>query len=449
MSAQATPGPRAPVTLRSLIPAVFLPATLYGLGQGAAAPLIAITARELGASFSLAGVIVAVLSVGQVVGNLPAGRLVGVLGERGALLAASVLAVLAAVGCALASNLPTLAASVLVAGLANSVWGLARQTFLTEVVPLRLRARAMSTLGGVVRIGSFAGPLIGAGALLLLGPRGGYWVQVLAILAAGTIVLVLPDVERRRTRAGAGAPARPLRMFVEHRRLFATLGTSAVLVGAIRASRQVVVPLWGDHLGLDPAVTSLIYGVSGALDMLLFYPAGRVMDLYGRRFVAVPSMLVLGVSCLLLPLAGGPVSLLLVAALMGVGNGMGSGIMMTLGADLAPPDRRPAFLAAWRLCVDTGGSTGPLLIGAGAALSLGFAIAGMGVIGLLAAAGLGRWIVEPDRADLAAGGRGRVAGADLPVGGPAIVLSRDESGRTRQAVPSAVSGPKQPDGGSR
>ncbi|APU14751.1 MULTISPECIES: MFS transporter [Actinoalloteichus] len=397
MSAQETPGPQTPVTLRSLIPAVFLPASLYGVGQGAAAPLIAITARELGASFSIAGVIVAVLSVGQVLGNLPAGRLVGLIGERGALLVASGLAVLAALGCVLAPNLPTLAASVLVAGLANSVWGLARQTYLTEVVPLRLRARAMSTLAGVVRIGAFVGPLVGAGALVLLGPRGGYWVQVLAVLVAGTIVLALPDVARRRAPSEVRAPVGPLRMFGRYRRFFATLGASAVLVGAIRASRQVVVPLWGDHLGLDPAVTSLIYGVSGALDMLLFYPAGRVMDLHGRRFVAVPSMLVLGVSCLLLPLTGGPVTLLLVAALMGVGNGMGSGIMMTLGADMAPPAERPAFLGAWRLCVDAGGSGGPLLIGTGAALSLGFAVAGMGVVGLLAAAGLGRWIVEPDR----------------------------------------------------
>ncbi|MBB5908642.1 MFS transporter [Actinoalloteichus hymeniacidonis] len=386
-----------PVTLRSLIPAVFLPATLYGFGQGAAAPLIALTARELGASLFVSGLVVTLLGFGQILGNLPAGRLVGVIGERSALLAATGLAVLAAIGCALAPNLWLLGLAVLLAGSANSVWNLARQTYLTEVVPLRLRARAMSTLGGVVRIGAFAGPLVGAGALLL-GSRGGYWVQVVAVAVAGTIILVLPDVDRH-SRARNGGRVRPLRMFRDHRRLFATLGTSALFVGAIRASRQAVVPLWGNHLGLDPAVISLIFGLSGALDMLLFYPAGRVMDLYGRRFVAVPSMLVLGLSYLLLPLTDGAVGLLAVAALMGIGNGLGSGIMMTLGADMAPPNARPAFLSAWRLCVDTGASLGPLLIGVGSVVSLAASVASMGVVGLLASAGLGRWIVEPDRAD--------------------------------------------------
>ena len=49
-------------------------------------------------------------------------------------------------------------------------------------------------------------------------------------------------------------------------------------------------PLWADHLGLDAATTSLIYGLAGGIDMLVFYPAGKVMDRKGRTWVAVPSM---------------------------------------------------------------------------------------------------------------------------------------------------------------
>ncbi len=50
-------------------------------------------------------------------------------------------------------------------------------------------------------------------------------------------------------------------------------------------------------------MTSLIFGVSGALDMLLFYPAGKVMDRFGRLWVAVPSMLTMAVGLAVLPLA--------------------------------------------------------------------------------------------------------------------------------------------------
>jgi hypothetical protein len=48
---------------------------------------------------------------------------------------------------------------------------------------------------------------------------------------------------------------------------------------------------------------------------------------------------------------------------------MSNGLVMTLGADVSPPDRRAEFLAAWRLTHDTGSLTGPLVVGAVAAVS--------------------------------------------------------------------------------
>jgi hypothetical protein len=58
-------------------------------------------------------------------------------------------------------------------------------------------------------------------------------------------------------------------------------------------------------------------------------------------YVAVPTMIVLGLGFLLLPLTTGPTSVGLVAALMGLGNGISSGIVLTLGADAAPPGSCP------------------------------------------------------------------------------------------------------------
>jgi len=51
------------------------------------------------------------------------------------------------------------------------------------------------------------------------------------------------------------------------------------------------------------------------------------------------------------------------AALIGLGNGLGSGTMMTLGADLAPPGATGEFLGLWRLVGDVGGVGGPLAVG--------------------------------------------------------------------------------------
>ena len=303
---------------------------LYGIGQGAVAPAIALSARELGASLGAAGLVVAVLGVGQIVGDVPAGALASRIGERRAMLLAVAVAVGALAGCVAAPSVVALAAAVFVLGLANSVFGLARQTYLSEVVPLHLRARALSTLGGTLRIGMFVGPFLAAPFLRLGGTDAAYALHLVVAVARGAGAARSSRTSPGRRRAGPGTrrgAARPASApwSARHRRVLLSLGTAVLLVGAVRASRQAVIPLWADHLGLDAATTSIVYGVSGLLDTLLFYPSGKVMDVRGRAFVAVPSMAVLGLAHLLLPLSGGLRSLLAVAVLMGVGNGMGAG----------------------------------------------------------------------------------------------------------------------------
>lgn len=141
------PGP-----LRRLAVPVLLPTALFGLGQGAAAPLIALQARELGASVAVAGLVVAVLGVGQVVGDLGAGRLVARLGERTAVLLGTGVGVAGGVLCLAAGTPLLLGAGVGLVGVAAAVWGLARQAYVVDVVPAPSRARALSGMAGVMRI---------------------------------------------------------------------------------------------------------------------------------------------------------------------------------------------------------------------------------------------------------------------------------------------------------
>ena len=85
-----------------------------------------------------------------------------------------------------------------------------------------------------------------------------------------------------------------------------------------------------------------------------------------------------------------------VGALLGFGNGMGSGIVMTLGSDFAPASGRAAFLGVWRFLGDVGTAGGPLVVGAVAgALSLGAASSCIGVIGLAGAVLIATRVPEP------------------------------------------------------
>ncbi|MGB6008803.1 MFS transporter [Castellaniella sp.] len=382
-------------SLRQIALPAFGPSLLFGMGEGAIFPVLALSARDLGASSAGAGLIVALVGIGSLLANLPAAALATRYGERRAMVGAAAFSLLGLALCLLASNPWLFGTGVFMIGLASAVFLLARQTFLVEAVPLHMRARAMSTLGGTMRIGMFIGPFAGAGLIHLMGLPGAYWLSALAMLGAGAISLAVPDLEPREAASPATAHPRVsmISMMRRHARVLLTLGVATALVSALRACRQIVIPLWADHIGLDAATTALIYGLMGGVDMLLFYPAGKVMDQHGRLWVALPCMLVMGLSLLAMPWTTGFASLLAVCIVLGFGNGIGSGIIMTIGADASPREGRTVFLGLWRQITDLGGSGGPLLLsGLTAVASLATGIMTIGGIGLVAAWMFWRWL---------------------------------------------------------
>lgn len=370
-----------------VIPA-FGPSALFGIGTGAILPVIALSAIELKASPAVAGLIVTLIGFGSLISNIPAAVIIARYGERRSLVGASALSVFALALCLIATHPSVLALGVLIMGMATSVFYLARQTYLMEAVPSHMRARAFSSLGGTQRIGMFAGPFAAAALMHFMGLAGAYWVAILALIATGALSFAIPELVARR-EPGVDTTPRPkmAAIALEHRKVLLTLGMGVLLVAAMRASRQIAIPLWADNIGLSPTTTAIIFGLVSSIDMLVFYPAGKIMDQKGRVWVALPCTLILGLSLLAMPLTAGLASFLLVCLLMGFGNGIGSGIVMTLGADASPPSGRTEFLGIWRLIADVGNSVGPFaLSGLTAIASLGVGIATTGAFGFIAAA---------------------------------------------------------------
>ena len=122
------------------------------------------------------------------------------------------------------------------------------------------------------------------------------------------------------------------------------------------------------------------------------------MDRLGRMSVVAALLSVISVSFLALPLAETKGALLAVAVIMAIGNGLGSGIVMTLGADAAPRHDRAQFLGAWRLMGEAGHAGGTLGLSAVTALvSLPVAAVSLGVVGLVGLAWTSVWVSRADR----------------------------------------------------
>jgi MFS family permease len=103
----------------------------------------------------------------------------------------------------------------------------------------------------------------------------------------------------------------------------------------------------------------------------------------------VPCAAVLGISFVVMPFTHDVVTLTLTAMIMGFGNGIGSGIVMTLAADTSPEIGRPKFLGLWRELSDAGQGIGPLILsGVTAVAGLAAGITVSGLVGFAAAAAM-------------------------------------------------------------
>lgn len=412
-----------PFSWRSIVLPAYLPTLLFSLGEGAIIPVIPVVASGRGASIAIAGLVAAMLMIGELVGDLPAGWLVARIGERNAMIGAAMLAVIGVVVALALPSVVALGTGVLLLGLATAVFGLARHAFLTTYVPARIRARALSTLAGVFRAGWAVGPFVAAAIIAWTGSSEPvFWVLVAACLAVIAVLVLLPDPERvfgagraasaADGGAGAGrpdgatgsaadaagdAPQGVFRAIVEHRGVLARIGSGIGVLAAVRASRTVILPLWAVSIGMAPEAAALVIGVSATIDFCLFYVSGQVMDRFGRLWSAIPGLVGLSMGHLMLAFThdapGNQVWFTVVAVLFGVANGLSSGVLMTLGSDLAPKRHPAAFLGAYRTIGDAGQAAAPLVVSAVTSLvSIAAASATIGVIGLLGAGLLLRWV---------------------------------------------------------
>lgn len=404
---------------------VYGPTALYSLGQGAILPLLPALATDLGASLPAAALITAAIVVGQLAGNIPAGWLVSRLGERRTMIVAALASLIGVAGMLVAAHIAVLGLSVLLVGFCASSFAVARHTFMTTRVPYTHRARALALVGGSFRLGGFTGPFVAAGLLALIGDEhASVWFFGVCLLGVAALVAFGPDPEEKARIADRLAARRladeatdpiaaedtgepvsapvterigVLRTMHRHRAVLARLGTTAASLAAVRSARQAVLPLWGVSIGLDSQTIALIVGVAGAAEFSLFYASGQIMDRYGRLWAVVPALLLMGAGFGALAfthdVGAATLWFAVLALVIGVGNGLSSGILLTLGSDVAPEKHPAPFLGAWRTLTDGGAALTPLLVsGITAAASLPVACGLVGVVALVGAGAFLRYV---------------------------------------------------------
>ena len=375
---------------RRLFWPVYAPSILFGVAGGATVPVQVLAAMHLGASASLAALIVAIIGGIGLATTVQAGRLIDRVGDRHAMLLATVFAALTETGSIAAliwggqGALYLFMATSFLRAPAMNIWSLARQAFTADRVEAGEIGRAMTGLGGTMRIGGLIGPLLG-GLLLLWLPL--WSVYVLSVLCAclALAILYTPSLGGRLEQpstgsggvvGGSGGVVKPVLSTesVEARPTLAVDWTRVILAGiaitclaVARVAQPVLVQLWGVHTGLSGSHISLVIAVGAAVEIVLMFPGGYLKDRLGRAIILVTCLAIYGTGFLLIvPLTNllGVPGLVLAVIVMAIGNGLGAGVNMPIGADLSPTEGRGHFLGIWALFSNVGVLGGPLMISA-------------------------------------------------------------------------------------
>lgn len=414
---------------RELFWPVLAPSMLVGVAAGATVPVSVLAALQLGASPALGSLIIAMVGAAALLTTVPAGRFIDRVGDRRAMLLATgggavcTALTVAALVWGGPGALALFVLSVVLRAPVMSVWNLSRQALVAGHVPTAQLGRAMTALGGTMRAGNLVGPLLAA-ALLLVLPMWSVFVlsMACALLAlailysrAGSALdvaareLAARDVADTGTAEDAVRPVDPARAAAAASavrwRAVVLSGVAVAALAMARVAQPVGVQLWGVHLGLTESVISLLVAVGAAVELVMMFPGGHLKDHLGRAPVLVLCLAVYGTGFVLMPLLPHLTGMVVAVLVMAVGNGLGAGINMTIGADLSPAANRARFLGIWALFSNGGVLAGP------AAMSGLVAVGGvrLGLLGIAGAALAGAaWMAVWARvADLPRGvGRG-------------------------------------------
>ncbi len=381
-----------------LVLPLYLPSIFFAISMGMLTPILPLYAADFDIPYGLIGLVLSGPAIGALVGDIPAGMLLRRLGIKWVMLLGIGGVVLTTTALYWAGSIPVVIGLRLASGFCQALYGVARHAFMVEEVSANTRGRALAGIGGIFRLGRFIGPVISGWVAFTYGLRAPFPLYGLfGLVIVVIIVRWLPDHPLTGASTAPDSLGGHVRSTIRtHRRILATAGAGQVFAQMIRTGWSTLIPLYGtDVLGLDVGQISAVISLLSVADASLSVPAGVIMDRLGRKFALVPSFGIQALGMILLPLTVNFAGLALAALVIGFGNGLGAGTMMTLGADLAPEQSRGEFLGVWRLIGDTGGMAGPLVVG-GVADLLALPAASLVVAGcgLMAAAVFGRLMPE-------------------------------------------------------
>jgi MFS family permease len=339
------------------------------LGFGAIVPVIALYARSFGVPQSAIGVAIAVYGLARFLVAVPVGKLTDVLGRRAALALGGLVTAAGNLLCAAAPNFAGFVAARFVAGAGAALVLIAGQIVLADITTPARRGRVMAVYQGVFLFAVGVGPYPGGLLAERFGLAAPFVVYGLAgLLASAVAWLQIPDTRAAGVSAADAAAPAPfaaqVRLLAAHRG-FMLVSVVSFMSAVVRTGAlfNVVPVLARDRLLLGTDRIGFGLAIASVVGLVLAYPAGLLVDRYGRKTVIVPATVAAGLSMLVFLVASSYAWFLSGCVLWSVAVGVSGAAPAAYAADVAPAGMNAAAMSTYRMLSDLGYVVGPIALG--------------------------------------------------------------------------------------
>ncbi|MSO90164.1 MAG: MFS transporter [Acetobacteraceae bacterium] len=341
------------------------------LGFGGVMPSLPLYAASFGVSASAIGLSVGIYGLARFCVAAPAGQMSDRMGRRKALALGGLITAAGNLWSALAVSYPEFIVARFIAGAGAGLIVTTGQIVLADITTPERRGRMMAIYQGTFIFAVGIGPLPGGLLAAHFGLTAPFWAYTFAGLVAGALAWFAVGETRemardRRVHAPGEGPSYRAQLRQLGRQMGYVLVCLVAFINAVARTGGLfsLVPLIAnDRLGLS--VTTIGFGLAAGsvAGLLAIYPAGMLLDRFGRKVVIWPASMIAGVSMLLFCFAPSAPWFMVACLVWGVASAIGGAAPAAYAADCAPPGLNATTMSVHRMAGDAGYVAGPILLG--------------------------------------------------------------------------------------
>lgn len=299
-------------------------------------PAITLSADEFGASIVIIGILTSSFALLPLLFSIHAGKVIDKFGDRIPVIFGFMVSIAGMIVPAIFTTIWALFASQLLLGLANICIPIALQNLLGNQSNAKNRDYFFSMFSLCVAFGAVIGPLVGG----YLSEHVSFQMVYVFCIVIGIVSVgfsyQIPKVTRKRT----GPPTK----LVESLKLFENSFIRKALFSSalVLYSKDIFVayfPLLGKQMNLSTSTIGWIIALQGLATMFVRFLLPKLLENYKRETILFLSILIAGITFLLLPISQSVYFIALLAIVMGLGLGCGQPISMTTTYNASPPGR--------------------------------------------------------------------------------------------------------------